>query len=203
MQKKFLTLCAAALLANAGLVQAQVGNGGATYSDVTGKNQWAQLMPQFVDATQNAFTSEALLLTAVGLGDQATALTEQAKGLTRDSAPGQVEQIMTARTSAGTALAAKLATPGLVLEGAAKQQLSEGIDGLVRTIKQYEELSVDLPGMKVQMRGAGAKARTGLFVAKSLPGYVTDAKRELAAMVAYARANTIPVAPEAAALIAP
>ena len=204
MQNKFLALCAvAAIFANPGIAQAQVGNGGATYSDVTGKNAWADFTPRFVTGTLDAMAAQASMMTALGLAEQAASVTAQAKDLNRDTAPGTVESIMGARAKAAQALSAKLATPGLTLDDAKKGQFGADIDALARAIKLYEEISTDLPWMKTQLRGAGAKGRTGLFVAKSIPNYTRDMKLELAAAVAFARANSIAFAPEVNALAAP
>ena len=204
MQKNFLAVCAvAALFAHSGLVQAQVGNGGATYSDVNNKNQWAEFMPKFVDATGESIAAQARLLMSVGMGEQANALAAQAKDFSRAATPGMVEQLMTSRERTSQALAGKLAGGGMTLDAAAKQQFGEGIDALARAIRQYDDISVDLPGTKQQLRGAGEKARTGLFVAKSLPGYIKEAKQELAAAVKFAGANGILVAPDVSALLAP
>jgi hypothetical protein len=202
MQNKFLALCAvAAVFATPGLAHAQVGNGGATYSDVTNKNQWSEFMPKFVDATRDSIAAQARLLAALGMSEQATDLAAQAKEFSRAATPGMVEQLMASRSRTSAALSAKLAG-AVTLDAAAKQQFSEGIDFLARAIKQYDDIGTDLPGMKQQLRGAGEKARTALFVAKSLPSYVKDAKQELAAAATFARANGIPVVPEAAALLA-
>lgn len=203
MQNKFFAVCAvAAIFATPGLALAQVGNGGATYSDVNNKNQSADFMPKFVDATGESIAAQARLLVAVGMSEQATALAAQAKDFSRAATPGMVEQLMASRSRTSAALGAKLAG-GVTLDAAAKQQFGEGIDALSRAIKQYNDISTDLPGLKQQLRGAGEKARTALFVAKSLPGYVKDAKQELAAAVTFARGNSIPVVPEASALLAP
>ena len=203
MQNRFLAVCAvAAVFASSGLVHAQVGNGGATYADVNNKNQSADFMPTFVDATGESIAAQARLLGAVGMGEQAAAMAAQARELSSAATPGMVEQLMASRARTSGALSARLGA-GATLDAAARQQFGEGIDALARAIKQYNDISTDLPGLKQQLRGAGQKARTALFVAKSLPGYVKDAKQELAAAVAFARANSIPVAPEASALLAP
>lgn len=203
MQNKFLALCAvAAIFANPGIAQAQVGNGGATYSDVNGKNAWADFTPRFVTATLDAMTAQASMMTALGLGDQAAIVSAQAKDLSRDTPPGMVDAIMSARLKAAQALSAKLATPGVTLDDAKKGQFGADVDALARSIKLYEEISTDLPWMKTQLRGAGAKGRTGLFVAKSIPDYTRDMKVELAAAVGFAKTNKIEFAPEVNALLA-
>ncbi|MES2318729.1 MAG: hypothetical protein V4631_14715 [Pseudomonadota bacterium] len=204
MQNKFLALCAvAALAANPGLVQAQVGNGGATYSEVNNKTSLADFMPKFISASRIAIAAQASMDTTVGMADQANALTAQASEMKLDSAPGIVEKVMDARAADALALNAKLASAGLTIDAAKKPQFTADIEDLARSIKQFEELSSDLPYMKTQLRGAGAKGRTGLFVAKSLPGYSKEMKAQLAAAVAFARANAIPFAPEVNAALAP
>jgi hypothetical protein len=205
MQKTILAVCAAAaLFAMPGVTLAQaVGNGGATYSDVTNKNAWAEFYPNFVTATREATLAQGGMLEALGMGEQAAAVAAQSKEFSRESAPGAVESFMNARTAAGAALAARLATPGLKLEEAKKLQFGTDIDVLARTIKTYESISTDLPYLKTQLRGAGNKGRTGLFVAKSMPNYVRDMKLELAAAIKFAVANGIAFAPEANALAVP
>jgi hypothetical protein len=204
MQNKFLALCAvAAIFANPGIAQAQPGNGGTTYSDVTNKNAWSDFTPRFVTASLDAIGAQASMMMALGLNEQAASVTAQAKDLSRDTAPGTIETIMAARASAALALTAKMATAGLTLDDTKKSQFGADIDALARAVKQYEEISTDLPYMKVQLRGAGAKGRTGLFVAKSMPNYIRDLKQELAGAVAFAKANSIAYAPEVNALLPP
>ncbi|MFL6659552.1 MAG: hypothetical protein ACJ8GW_15850 [Massilia sp.] len=204
MQSKFLALCAVAVLvANPGSAQAQVGNGGATYSDVNNKNQWSEFMPKFVTATLVSIEAQGRLMTAVGLSAQATALDNQAKDLSRTTPANLIEDLMTARSANSKMLRAKVAAGGINLDAATKQQFGEGIDFLARAIKQYDELSEDLPGLKLQMRGAGEKARNGLFVAKSITGYVKEAREELAVALAFATANNIPYPAESSAVLKP
>lgn len=194
MRNKFFAACAlAALIAQPVIAHAQ----GAAIT------RWNDLMPRFVDASNEAVAAEARLLGTAGLREQVAAIDAQARVMSREATPGMVEQLMAARSSAALALAAKLASPGLTLDSAAKQQFGDGIDGLARAIKQYEAMSTDLPALKQLMRDAGAKARTGLFVAKSLPDYVRDAKQELGAAVKFARANNIAFATEVNAMVAP
>jgi hypothetical protein len=204
MQSKFLALCAVAVLvANPGSAQAQVGNGGATYSDVNNKNQWSEFMPKFVKATLVSIEAQGRLLTAVGMNPQAVALDNQAKDLSRTTPANLIEDLMTARTANSKMLRAKVAAGGINLDAAAKQQFGEGIDFLARAIKQYDEMSEDLPGLKLQMRGAGEKARNGLFVAKSISGYTKEAREELAVALAFATANNIPYPSESSAALKP
>ena len=81
-----------------------MGNGGATYSDVTGKNAWADFTPRFVTATLDAMAAQASMMSALGLAEQAAVVSAQAKDLTRDTPPGMVDSIMTARLKAAQAL---------------------------------------------------------------------------------------------------
>lgn len=203
MQKKLLAVCAAAaLFATSGITLAQVGNGGATYSDVTNKNAWAEFTPRFVTATLNAMAAQASMMSTLGMNEPAASVTAQAKDLSRDTPPGMVESIMAARGKAAQALSAKLGTAGVTIDAAKKAQFGADIDAVALAIKEYRELSTDLPYMKTQLRGAGAKGRTGLFVAKSIPDYTSALKAELAGAVAFAKANEIAYAPEVNAILA-
>ena len=203
MQKKLLAVCAAAaLFATPGITLAQVGNGGATYSDVTNKNAWADFTPRFVTATLNAMAAQASMMSTLGMNEPAASVTAQAKDLSRDTPPGMVESIMAARGKAAQALSAKLGTAGVTIDAAKKAQCGADSDALALAIKEYRELSTDLPYMKTQLRGAGAKGRTGLFVAKSIPDYTSALKAELAGAVAFAKANEIAYAPEVNTILA-
>jgi len=198
MQKKFLAVCAvAALFAAPGITLAQaVGNGGATYSDVTNKNAWADFTPRFVTATLNAMAAQASMLEMVGMNAPAATVTAQAKDLSRNTPPGMVESIMAERSKAAQALTAKLAAAGTTIDATKKAQFGADVDAMALALKEYRELSVDLPYLKTQLRGAGAKGRTGLFIAKSIPDYTDAMKAELAGAVAFAKANSIAYAPE-------
>jgi hypothetical protein len=201
MQNKFLALCAvAAIFANPGIARAQQGSGTIQF-DATSRNAWSDFTPRFVTASLDAIGAQASMMTALGLNEQAASVTAEAKALSRDTAPGTIETIMAARASAALALAAKMATAGQALADVKKSQFGADIDALARAVKQYEEISTDLPYLKVQLRGAGAKGRTGLFVAKSMPNYIRDLKQELAGAVAFAKANNIAYAPEVNALL--
>ena len=198
MQKKFLAVCSVvALFATPGVTLAQaVGNGGATYSDVTNKNAWADFTPRFVTATLNAMAAQASMLGMLGMNEPAASVTAQAKDLSRNTPPGMVESIMAERSKAAQALSAKLATAGATIDATKKAQFGADIDAMALALKEYRELSIDLPYLKTQLRGAGAKGRTGLFIAKSIPDYADAMKAELAGAVAFAKTNNIAYAPE-------
>ncbi len=203
MQKKLFAVCAAAaLFATPGITLAQVGNGGATYSDVTNKNAWADFTPRFVTATLNVMAAQASMMSALGMDEPAASVTAQAKDLSRDTPPGMVESIMAARAKAAQAFSAKLGSAGVTIDAAKKAQFGADIDAVALALKEYRELSTDLPYMKTQLRGAGAKGRTGLFVAKSIPDYASALKAELAGAVAFAKANAIGYAPEVNTILA-
>jgi hypothetical protein len=198
MQVKFVTLCiAAALCAAPAVSHAQLGNGGATYSEVTGATKWSQVMPMFVDAAQDVLTADSNMLAALGLNAEAAVVVSRSAEMKFDATPGTVEEIMAMHTTAATTLAPKLAGAGVALSDSAKAQFSKGIDGLARGVGQIDAMSGDLPGLKKMMRDAGAKARTGSFVAKSLGQYRKDMKQQLRDAIAFARANGIVFPPEA------
>jgi len=202
MQNKFLAVCAVALIfANPGIVQAQADGADAPYFDVTSKNAWSDFTGKFVTSTLDAMAAQASMLTAVGLTEQAATVTAQAKELSRGSPAGVIERVMAARAAGALALNAKLG--GLVLDAAKKPQFGADIDALALAIKHYDQLTTDLPMLKAQLRGAGDKGRSGLFVAKSIADYKRDMRQDLAAAVAFARANNITYAPEVNTLLAP
>lgn len=198
MQAKFLILCiAAAMMAAPPVAQAQVGNGGATYADVTGAGKWFEVMPKFVDAAHDSINANANMLTALGMSDQAAKVLSRAKELTPDSTPGTVEEIMAMRSAAAAALAPRLSQTGVVLDDNAKMLVAKSVDAMARAVTQVTAMSGDLPGLKKMMRDAGTKARTGFFVAKSMSQYRDDMKAELKAVIAFAKANNVPYAPDA------
>lgn len=177
--------------------QSAVGNGGATYADITGTSKWFDVMPRFVDAAQDALLADANLLAAVGMPQQAAAVVSRSKELTAGATPGTVEEIMAQHRAAVVALLPKLAATGVVLGDDSKVLFSRGIDGLARAVKQVDSMSSDLPGLKKMMRDAGEKARTGYAVSKALSLYRTEMKQELQAAIAFAKANSLPFPPEA------
>lgn len=202
MQNKFLALCAVALMfANPVIAQEQAADSSASYFDATSKNAWSDFTGKFVTSTLDAMAAQASMLTAVGLTEQAASVTAQSKELSRATPPGAIERIMATRAAAGKALNAKLA--GLSLEAEKKPQFSADIDALALAIKHYDQLTTDMPMLKSQLRGAGDKGRSGLFVAKSIADYKRDLRQDLAAAVAFARANNIVYAPEVNAILAP
>lgn len=201
MQIKFLTLCvAASMFAMPAVSHAQVGNGGAAYSEVNGASKWFEVMPRFVDAAQDTLTADSNMLAALGMPAEAAAVVSRAAEMKSDATPGTVEEIMAMHATAVAALTPKLGATGVVLSDSAKAQFSKGIDGLARGLGQIDALSGDLPGLKKMMRDAGTKARTGFFVAKSLGQYRKDMKQQLRDAIAFARANGIVFPPEAEAL---
>lgn len=198
MQVKFLALCvAAAMFALPAVSQAQVGNGGAAYSDVTGAGKWFEVMPRFVNAAQDALMADSNMLAALGLKAEAAVVMSRAAEMKSDATPGTVEEIMAMHANAQTTLTPKLAATGVALSDEAKVQFSKGIDGLARGISQIDAMSGDLPGLKKMMRDAGNKARTGFFVSKSLAQYRKDMKQQLRDAITFARANSVVFPPEA------
>lgn len=198
MHLKFFTLCvAAAMFAVPSASHAQLGNGGGTYADVTGVSKWLDVMPRFVDAAQDALAADANLLAALGMPEQAASVMSRSKEMTVNASAGTIEEIMAQHSAAVAVLAPKLATSGEALSDASKVQLSKGIDGLAQALVQIDGMSGDLPGLKKMMRDAGAKARSGYFVSRSLGQYRGEMKQQLRAAIAFAKANNVPFPPEA------
>lgn len=197
MQNKLLALCAAALIATPCFAQEPAAE--APSADVYSKNAWSDFTAKFVTSTLDAMAAQASMMTLLDMPEQAAAVTAQAKELRNGSPPGLVETIMATRGTAAQALTAKLATPGLMLDSSRKGQFGADVDALARAIKQYDAISADLPYTKTQLRGAGNKGRTGLFIAKSIPDYTRSMKLELATAVAFAKANGIALAPDVTA----
>jgi uncharacterized phage infection (PIP) family protein YhgE len=175
----------------AALAQMSQGNGGGKYSGVEGMQDPAKdVMQRFVGASRSTLDASALLLKAL---DQAQAEADagaQANQLNAGMTRQESEQAMAGQLRVLAAVQKALASGK-----AQPAQLNDGLQQLAKALEQYQAILGDLAELKAGMRKMQAPSNSpALFVAKSLPGNVTDLKRELRGIGEAARTSgaTVP-----------
>jgi hypothetical protein len=173
---------------------AQLGNGGATYSDVmTSGDKSGDMMRKFVAVTQNTLTAEAAMLAAIGEAGDADMAMAQMKNLNADSNVEVSEAVLAAQTKTGAALERGLADKKVVFDEAGKRQFGDAMLALAKSVQEYASLTKELPSLKQALKNAGNKARVSYYASKTVSGSLGEMRQTLKAAAAFARANAIPL----------
>jgi hypothetical protein len=173
---------------------AQLGNGGATYSDVmSSSDKSGDLMRTFVAVTQSTMAADATMLAAIGQAGDADKAIAQLKKLTADANIETTEAVLAAQTQAGVALERGLAGKQVVFDEAGKRQFGDAMLALAKSIQEYAALTKQLPALKQSLKMAGTPARVSYYASKTVAGSLGEMRQALKAAAAFARANAIAV----------
>jgi hypothetical protein len=199
MRARAMGMCVVALASalvlsqQSAMAQMSQGNGGGKFAGVEGAQDPAKdVMQRFVGASRSTLDASAQLLHALELPQAEAEAGAQAKqidsGMTRQESEQAIAAQLRVLGSVQKALAGSKAQPA---------QINDGLQQLAKALEQYQAILVDLAELKAGMRKMQVPANSpALFVAKSLPGNVSDLKRELRVIGEAARTNgaTVPQA---------
>lgn len=184
-----------ALLAS-GASQAQnPGNGGTTYSGLQATVRPEAFMEKFIDLNQAEATATATLATALGLAPAAR------PALALDALSADVAGAVAAAAAAQQQLAGAMAKPA-TLNDAAKANFAVGALALTQATNNYTEATKNLGAIKQNLALSGARAKVALYASRNTADLADKARAELKAVVAFAAANQIALAPEVTAAAA-
>lgn len=183
-----------ALVCALGPAFAQMGNGGATYSDVmTSGDKSGDMLRKFVAVTQSTMTAEATMLAAIGQVGDADLAMAQVKNVGADLNVEVSETVLAAQTKTGAALERGLADKKVAFDDAGKRQFGDAMLALAKSVQEYASLSKELPSLKQALKNAGNKARVSYYASKTVAGSLGEMRQTLKAAAVFARANAIPV----------
>lgn len=183
-----------ALVCAMGSAYAQMGNGGATYSDVmTSADKSGDLMRKFVAVTQSTTTAEATMLAAIGQASDADLAMGQMKNVSAEMNVEVTETVLAAQTKTGAALERGLADKKAAFDEAGKRQFGDAMLALAKAVQEYAALSKELPSLKQALKNAGNKARVSYYASKTVAGSLGEMRQTLKAAAVFARANAIAV----------
>lgn len=190
-----LTFTMAALAATGSASARQLGNGGTTYSGLWSKTRPEEFLGKFIEVAQADLTANAALLSALGVADaarpSASALqTLDMKATTSDianaaSAANATHQLVT-QTLAGSA----------PLSDSSKTSFAAGALALAQATRNLTDLTKNIGATKQALVTAGAPARVALYAARNAPDLAAQMRAEVKAVVEYASAHQIALAPE-------
>ncbi|HEU4372545.1 MAG TPA: hypothetical protein VFS02_03595 [Telluria sp.] len=175
-----------------GSAYAQLGNGGATYSDVmTSGDKSREMMGKFVAVTRDTLTAEATMLAAIGQAGDADLAMAQLKTVGPDMNVEASETVLAAQTKTGAALERGLAGKQVAFDAAGKRQFGDAMLVLAKSVHEYASLSSELPSLKQALKNSGNKARVSYYASKTVAGSLAEMRQTLRAAAAFARANGI------------
>lgn len=183
-----------ALVCAMGPACAQLGNGGATYSDVmTSADKSGGMLRKFIAVTQGTLTAEAAMLAAIGQAGDADMAMAQLKNLNQDLNVEVTESVLAVQSKTGAALERGLAGRQGAFDDAARRQFADAMVALAQSVREYAGLSAELPSLKQALKNAGNRARVSYYASKTVAGSLGEMRQSLKAAAAFARANAIPV----------
>ncbi|WP_426191905.1 hypothetical protein [Massilia sp. DWR3-1-1] len=186
----FVVAMAALAAAGAGHAR-QLGNGGTTYSGLLSQPRPEEFLGRFVDLARADVAANSTLLQALG------AKLASAAPLALDMQASTAD-ITHATVTAGALheqVSQLLATP-IALSEANKAAFASGAAALTLAARDMTALTKNIGATKQALVTAGAPARVALHAARATPDLATQLRAEVKAVLAFANANAITLAPE-------
>lgn len=199
MSKHTLALSLAlslAALAAPGLAEArQLGNGGTTYSGLWAKTRPEEFLGKFIEGMQADLAANTALLNALAVPEAsrppaAALATLDMKASTGDignatAAAGALHQLVTQSVGAHAPLS-----------DADKAGFANAALALSQVARNFTDLTQNIGATKQALANGGARARIALYAARNASDIAAQLRAELKAVVAFATASQIALAPE-------
>jgi len=159
------------------------------------------LVKKYVTGTKKVMAADSLMLSALGLKNEAEKSELAAKNLTEGATSSNLEDAAKVQTESSKALQDKLASGATIKSAQGKKTFSRGLLELARGIKDYTGMGADVKGYKPSITSLGAVAGAAVFVVKSLPDSVTNLTSTLKRAINFAKANNIEVPADATSVL--
>lgn len=183
-------------LALPGISQAQnPGNGGTTYAGLQVTTRPEEFLGKFVELAQADGAANAALLTAMGDAEAAKKVSSQLATLDTNATPADISAA-TAATRAARQRVTDMLAAHLTLSDASKASIASGALKLANTAHGFTLLTRNINATKQSLSQAGAPARIALLAARATPDQAAQLRAELGAMLSFAGANQLSLAPE-------
>ena len=183
-------------LALPGISQAQnPGNGGTTFAGMQVTTRPEEFLGKFVELEKADGAANAALLSAMGDAEAAKKVSSQLATLDLNATPAEISAA-TAATRAARQRVSEMLAAQRPLSDASKAGLASGALDLANTAHGFTLLTKNINATKQTLAMAGGPARIALFAARATPDVATQVRAELSAMLAFASANQLSLAPE-------
>ncbi|AYH46125.1 hypothetical protein [Azoarcus sp. DN11] len=159
------------------------------------------LVKSYVSGTKYVLASDAKLLSALGLKDQAAKSELQANNLTEGATVGSLEDAVKVQTESSKQLAEGFDNSKVALDAEGKKAFTLGLVDLAKGITSYSNMSSDVSKFTPSATSIGGAAGAAMFVVKTLPDTSTNLMNTLKKAVAFAKENKIEVPKEATSLL--
>lgn len=159
------------------------------------------LVKSYVTGTQYVLASDAKLLSALGLKDQAAKSELSAKNLTEGATTAGLEDAQKVQTESSKVFAETLDAKKVELDAEGKKTFTLGLVDLAKGITSYTNMSSDVSSFKPSPTSIGGAAGAAMFVVKTLPDTSANLMNTLKRAVAFAKENKIEVPKEATSLL--
>jgi hypothetical protein len=163
------------------------------------------LVTSYVGASKDVLTSQAKMLAALGLKDQAAKAQAESDSLSAGATAGNIKDEEAAQSEESKALADALKAPVGTLDAESKKTYTQGLVFLASGLVKYSGMSKDVDAFRSGVSGASLlqapKLQTGAYIVKSFPGNLQNLTETMKNAVAFAHSHGIEVPPEATSVI--
>lgn len=210
MKKTFALAVTAIALAVPTLSSAQFANplsglmGGKSSSSNAGADMGAQqdsLVRTYVAAGQNVLKANVHMADALGIKAQSINAAASSDSFSANDIEAQDKAI----SADSAALAEALKSGATLKDEEAKAKYAQGLLSLAVGVKKYVDMSKEAQGFASGMSSVSplqmGKLQSGVYIAKNLPGNVSDLTATLKSAIDFARRNGVEVPAEATSVV--
>lgn len=191
------TLCVPSFAQFGGLGSALGGGGGSGSASVSADS----LVKSYVSGTQQVMGSDVSFLKALGQKEMAERVELSAKNLTTGPTSSTLEGAAKVQTESGKAVEEGMLAQKGVMSAESKKDYARGVVELVKGIKSYTGMAIDVKNFKPGISSFGASAGAAIFVVKSLPDSLSNLKNTLKRSIAFAKENKIELPADATSVL--
>ncbi|MDB5962347.1 MAG: hypothetical protein JWP59_3641 [Massilia sp.] len=171
------------------------GNGGTTFSGLPGAARPEEFLGKFVELSNAEAAANTTLSNALGIAAPAR------PALDMSALAADIANAATAADAARQRLMQAVSAP-VALNDGAKADFAAGALALMQATRDFTALTKNLGAIKQSLAMSGAKARVALYASRNTADIAEKLRAELKAVVAFAAANQITLAPEVTATAA-
>ena len=163
------------------------------------------LVTSYVAASKDVLTSQAMMLQALGLKDQADTAQAAADSLGAGATKGNLEAAQSVQSESSKALSGAMKASVPEVSAESKKTYALGLGFLAGGIVKYVAMKNSIAGFKGGMSGAsllqGPKLMSGVYIVTTFPGNMLSLAETMQNAVAFAHAHGIEVPSEATSVI--
>jgi len=190
-----LVIAMTTLLGSPGASAFQLGNGGTTYSGLASQTSPEDFLGKFIELAHADAAANATLLASLGMADAVKPGSGSVQALDMKSSPGDIANAAVTAGATHQLVTQRLGTR-MTLSEADKTAFATGALALTQAARDFTGLTRNLGATKQALTTAGPPARAALYAARSTPDVAAQLRAEVKAVVAFASANQVTLAPE-------